>query len=240
MGLRERGILALDNMSVPDAFRLATKFHGKVWGSKGNDLFDGDHSPNEVVSCLKRHGRVFVDIKGHDIPATIANRVKRHAQNGADLITVHASGGSAMLEAAVEAYEKHRPKDGLGILAVTVLTSMTEEECYALYGCGAKNAVLSFAKLAARAGVYGIVCSAKELPVLKRQRFMENIHTVVPGTRSMGKDLHDQARVMTPGEAIRLGADLLVIGRQLTTAEDPDAEAEALDKEITEAERTVS
>jgi orotidine-5'-phosphate decarboxylase len=217
-------------MAFRDAVSLAQRLHGKVWGTKANDLLDGSHSPSEVISCLKEHGHVFADIKAHDIPATVANRVRRLAKAGADLITVHGSGGIEMIKAAVDAF--HSSSDGgVGILVVTALTSLTDDNCTEIYGARPMVLIPQFAKFAEKAGAFGVVCSPKELSLLTGT----TLKRVTPGVRSPGAETHDQARVDTPKNALRKGADFLVIGRQVTGSSDPVAEVERINQEITQS-----
>ena len=225
--LKERGIIALDGMSAEKAFDMAKHLSGHVWGFKVNDVLDGDYSPENVIKELSRYGSIFADIKAHDIPNTVANRVAKYAKHGAHLITVHASGGGDMIAAAVKAYEDNKPENGLGILPVTVLTSMDDQNCFDSYGDTVENTVLRFAEFAKNAGAYGIVCSAMELPLLRKP--FAGMKFVVPGTRSIGVKKDDQARVKTPAEAIEGGADFLVIGREVTKAENPLAAIAGID-----------
>lgn len=233
----ERIIAALDGMTMTEASNLTAKLVGRVWGVKMNTLLHAS-TPGGVppVTLIKHYGlRVFADPKFHDIPQTVADGVAELARQGADLITVHASGGPDMIRAAVEAYDRYRPAQGLGILVVTVLTSISEDLCYELYAESPADAVLQFAEFAKDAGAYGIVCSPKELAAL-RGRF-PTLKRVTPGVRSLGKATHDQARFGTPSSAIRDGADLLVVGRQLTQAADLSIALTELAAEIATSER---
>jgi len=197
---KSRVIVALDGISEKEALRIAALLKGKVWGFKVNDLLFEDP---KIIRKLKKFGNVFADAKLYDIPNTVANSVRRLSAAGADMITVHASGGVKMMKAA---------KDNSGhskILAVTVLTS---------FGGNQKKNVLKLAKEAEKAGVDGIVCSGNELKYLKRFRLLK----VVPGIRP--KDYNrkdDQKRTMTPKEAVKNGADYLVIGRPIISSKDP-------------------
>lgn len=218
--MNSRIIVALDGMGPFEAVKLWHKILPHIFGVKGNDLLDRPDASHDI-GTLCWHTNFFADIKAHDIPNTVANRVAMWATRGARLITVHASGGVDMIRAAVDAYEKHKPEGGLGILAVTVLTSLDANHCRGIYGKEPEEMVLKFGDFADKAGVYGIVCSAKELLALKGK--YPSLKRVVPGTRSKGADAHDQARIDTQENAIANGADLLVIGREITQAEDPVA-----------------
>jgi orotidine-5'-phosphate decarboxylase len=170
---------------------------------------------------------VFLDLKLHDIPNTVAGGVSAVLPLGAAMLTLHASGGSAMIEAARNAAEKAgaaRPK----LLAVTVLTSLSAE-ALAETGVAASPAaqVLRLAKLALRAGADGLVCSPQEVSILRAEIGPEPL-LVVPGIRPVGAAAGDQARTLTPREAISAGADWLVIGRPITGATDPAAAAAAI------------
>ncbi len=215
----KRVIVALDDMDEPSARSLASTLAGEVWGFKGNDLLDDEHSPAELTETFSKFGGFFVDIKGHDIPSTIFNRVKKHAENGASLITLHASGGRAMLREGVKAFDEFKTAGALGILAVTVLTHLSEDECREIYITGIDETIDRFVQFAVDAGVWGIVCSPTDLPRI-RAKWGNRLHYVTPGIRPTGSALNDQARPGTPAEAIRNGADLLVIGRPITEADD--------------------
>ncbi len=218
-----RIIAALDNVSLANGAMLADKLEHHIWGVKINSLLlENAVDGGSPLSWLTGWGHtVFADAKLHDIPNTVANSVGVLARQGAHLITVHASGGVEMMRAAVETYEKNKPEDGLGILAVTILTSLDANHCRGIYGKEPEEMVLKLADFAEKAGVYGIVCSAQELVALKGK--YPRLKRVVPGTRSKGADTHDQARVDTQENAIANGADLLVIGREITKDDDPVA-----------------
>ena len=213
-------IVPLDGMSLDASLALAERLSGSVWGFKVNDLLLG-HGVS-VVTALKRFGKVFADPKLHDIPNTVANGVRALSDAGADLITVHGSGGRAMLEAAVKNSGKAQ------ILAVTVLTSLSDSDAQELFACTARDAVARFATIAAAVGVHGIVCSPQELPLLNASPSLANLLKVTPGVRpSWHGKADDQVRTLTPGEAIRAGATHLVVGRPITHHENP-VEAVAL------------
>jgi orotidine-5'-phosphate decarboxylase len=169
---------------------------------------------------------VFLDLKLHDIPNTVAGAVRSLAPLGVEMLTIHASGGAAMVAAAAEAaaLAPKRPK----ILAVTVLTSL---DASALFETGVSGGttqqVLRLARLALANGADGLVCSAHEISQL-RDAFGEKPILVVPGIRPAGSALGDQARVMTPEQAVTAGADYIVVGRPITTAADPGAAAAAI------------
>lgn len=210
-----RIIVALDGLSVSDALSLAEKLSGEDVIFKANDLLD-DKGP-KIIAELGKYGGVMADPKLHDIPNTVKNRIKKYVIHGPDFITVHASGGIAMMKSAVE------NRGDSGILAVTVLTSLGEEDCVSIFGSSVKDKVLQFARDAVLAGLQGIVCSPKELEFLSEISEFNNLIKVAPGIRPRWnltpKD--DQSRVMTPYDAARKGADYFVIGRPIVQAEDP-------------------
>ena len=186
--------------------------------------------PGAVEAARRAGGRVFLDLKLHDIPNTVAGAVASARELGADFLTVHAGGGPAMLEAAVRAAGGR-----LGVLAVTVLTHLDAAELARLDlpGTAAERA-LAWARLAREAGCAGVVCSPRELaalrPVLPRPFLL-----VTPGIRPAGAEAGDQKRTATPAAALAAGADLLVVGRPLTGAPDPDAALAALAAELARA-----
>lgn len=183
--------------------------------------------PPAVERARAAGGRIFLDLKLHDIPNTVAGAVGSAIELGADLLTVHAGGGPAMLEAAVAA-----ARDRVAILAVTVLTHLDAAELarLGLPGSAAERA-LAWAKLARECGCAGVVCSPRELAAL-RPELPRPFRLVTPGIRPAGAALGDQKRVATPKSALADGADLLVIGRPLTQASDPEAALAALAGEL--------
>ena len=221
----KRIVIPLDGISRAEALKLAAELQGLVWGFKVNDLLVEYGAA--IVTELKRFGGVFADDKLHDIPNTVGNGVKRLADAGADLITIHASGGAKMIEAAAKAAST------AGILAVTVLTSLAEEDSLAIFGKTPEEAVLAFAGMAKRGGARGIVCSPKELGLLAKTPELSSLLKVIPGIRpSWHTAADDQARVEGPREAIANGADLLVIGRPITRHESPRQAAQMVIDEI--------
>ena len=179
-----------------------------------------------LVRDLVASGRhVFLDLKYHDIPNTVAAAVREAAALGVSMLTVHAAGGGKMLRAAVEAATA---KPALKVLAVTVLTSMAEHD---LQTIGIRDhvvdQVLRLAALALEDGCHGVVASAREASQL-RDRLGDDFAIVTPGVRPAGVSHGDQARVVTPEEAIAAGASYIVVGRPITDAADPAAEARAI------------
>jgi orotidine-5'-phosphate decarboxylase len=174
---------------------------------------------------------LFLDLKLHDIPNTVAGAIKSLMPLGVDMLTVHAAGGAAMIEAARNAAETARPRPGAArpkLLAVTVLTSLDAQALHATgVAGGTTQQVLRLARLALDAGADGLVCAAHELPQL-RDAFGATPILVVPGIRPAGSQAGDQARTMTPQAAIEAGADYIVVGRPITQAADPGDAARAI------------
>ncbi len=174
---------------------------------------------------------VFLDLKLHDIPNTVAGAVRSLAPLNVAMLTVHAAGGAKMIAAARAAADGAGAKRPL-ILAVTVLTSLDAEALYSIgVSGGPTQQVLRLARLALDAGADGLVCSAHELAPL-RASFGEKPILVVPGIRPVGSDMGDQARVMTPQAAMSAGASYIVVGRPITGAADPGAAAAAIAKAV--------
>ena len=227
-----RVIIPLDVPSVSDALALVDRLGDEADFYKiGFELYTrgGLEVVRELVS---RDKRVFLDIKLHDIPNTVARAVEAASDLGVDLLTLHASGGPRMMEAAAEARSGH-----LKLLGVTVLTSMTTDEMASVWGRKislVRDEVFRLANLGKEAGLDGIVSSALEASWI-RQKLGPSFLIVTPGIRPAGSDSDDQNRVATPKEAVRSGADFLVIGRPITQADDPSAAFAAVLKEVEEA-----
>ena len=181
------------------------------------------YGPEVVASIRGASGvQIFLDLKLHDIPATVASAARAVARLRPQLITVHAAGGPAMIRAAVEA------APGTPVAAVTALTSLSGEDLDRIgVPGGIGDWVLRLAALAVEAGASGLVCSPREVAAV-REEVGPGITLITPGVRPAGTDTHDQARVATPEEALSSGADLLVIGRAITGAPDPGAAAAAI------------
>ncbi len=181
------------------------------------------YGPEVVASIRGASGvQIFLDLKLHDIPATVASAARAVARLRPQLLTVHAAGGPAMIRAAVDAAA------GTPIAAVTVLTSLCGEDLDAIGVTGTTaDWVLRLAALAVDAGASALVCSPREVAAV-RAEVGPDIILITPGVRPAGTDAHDQARVATPEEALSAGADLLVIGRAITGAPDPGAAAAAI------------
>lgn len=226
-------LVALDFPDPDSAWLLASRLDPQQCRLKvGFELFVAS-GPGFVERLVEAGFGVFLDLKFHDIPNTVRAAVAAAGRLGVWMVNVHASGGRPMLEAAMEAALSlsSPPK----VVAVTVLTSMGEEEL-AQTGVTAspRDQVLRLATLSRAAGLDGIVCSAMEAEAL-RAAFGPEFILVTPGIRPSGRALQDQKRVMTPARAVGVGADYLVVGRPITRAEDPQAMVAAILSEIQSA-----
>jgi orotidine-5'-phosphate decarboxylase len=228
-------IVALDVPTAKAAHAVVSELGDSVGFYKvGLQLFAAEGPA--IVRELKAGGhKVFLDLKLHDIPNTVASAVRSINSLDVDLLTIHAAGGMQMMKAAVDAAASASkpPK----ILAVTVLTSFTDEDLSRI-GIPHPTAdqVSRMAFLAQEAGCGGVVSSALEVPMLRRQ-FGEDLVVLVPGVRPKGSAAGDQARTAEPAEAIRAGASYLVVGRPITAADDKKAAAKAIQQEISSALR---
>ena len=234
-------IVALDFDSLPTALKFAKQIADLVGMFKiGSQLFTAA-GPAAVREVAALGPGIFLDLKFHDIPNTVAGAVLScAAMTGVQLVNVHALGGSAMLHAAVQAISAGQPMgaDRPRLLAVTILTSM-DQKVLREVGIGGppKDRVLKLAKLAKAAGVDGVVASVQEARAI-RKACGRDFLIVTPGVRPKDKapaKADDQARTATPTEAIRAGADFLVVGRPILAAEDPRAAAQAIVDEIAAA-----
>jgi orotidine-5'-phosphate decarboxylase len=199
----------------------------------GMELFAAEGPP--IVRWLREQGKeVFLDLKFHDIPATVRGACRSAARLGARLVTVHAVGGPAMLAAAVEGAGTQGDGADCGVLAVSVLTSHSSADLAAAVGRPVPDLtaeVLRLADLARAAGAHGLVCSGHEVAAV-RARFGVALRPLVPGVRLAGDSAHDQARVVTPGAAAAGGARYVVLGRTVTAAADPAAALAAARREL--------
>jgi orotidine-5'-phosphate decarboxylase len=206
---------------------LVRRLRGEVGMFKvGKELFTS-LGPRAVELIRGEGAKVFLDLKFHDIPNTVAGAVRAADSLGVEMLTVHASGGTAMLRAAVDA-----ASDRLSVIAVTVLTSLDQEELHRVGLSGTpEEAAVRLGRLAIENDAHGLVCSALELQKLRSSLGPDPL-LVTPGIRPAGSAADDQARVATPRKAIADGADFLVIGRPITRAPDPAVAAEAIAGEI--------
>ncbi len=232
MQTRDRLIVALDVSTAPEAQRIVAAVGGSATTFKiGKQLFTAV-GPQIVRDLVQSGRKVFLDLKFHDIPNTVAEAVQSAAALGVSMLTVHASGGTKMLKAATEA--SRNSTAGPIVLAVTVLTSMSEQDLQEQgITSGIESHVLTLAGLALQSGCGGIVASAKEAQNLRRS-LGEGFAIVTPGIRPTGTEAGDQSRVVTPKEAIRAGATHIVVGRPITGAADPASAAAQILAEISE------
>lgn len=227
---RGRLILALDVPDIPTGEALLDKVEGRVGLVKvGLELFTAC-GPPAVKMVLDRGFDVFLDLKLHDIPATVAGAVRSASALGVKMLTVHTGGGLAMLRAAHEA-----AGDDLMVLGVTLLTSMSEEDLPPVAIVGFPSEVVrKRAVLAAQAGCGGIVCSPMEVKTV-REAVGPDIAIITPGIRPEGSAMGDQKRAATPGSAIADGSDYLVVGRPIRGAHDPARAADEIVDQIRKA-----
>lgn len=228
---RDRLIVALDVSTAREAQELVSKIGDAAGLYKvGLQLFAAE-GPGIVRDLISSGRKVFLDLKLHDIPNTVSHATKHAASLGARMLTVHASGGAAMLRAASEAAAGR-----LTLLAVTVLTSMTDEDLQEVGIAGPViDQALRLATLARAEGFGGIVSSPREAAQL-RKMLGDGFAIVTPGVRPSGADLNDQQRVATPAEAISAGASHVVVGRPITHAADPAKAASAIVQELERAQ----
>jgi orotidine-5'-phosphate decarboxylase len=223
---RQRLIVALDVSTSAAARKIVAAVGDSAHAYKvGMQLYTAE-GPAIVRELVGSGRRVFLDLKYHDIPNTVGAAVREAAQLGVNMLTVHASGGGKMLRAAVDAAAQTQPD--LLVLAVTVLTSLDDIELgkLGLRG-GVLDQVLRLAALSLANGCQGVVASALEAAAL-REEFGQDFTIVTPGVRPAGSGVQDQARVVTPAEAIAAGSSQIVVGRPITDALDPAAEARAI------------
>jgi orotidine-5'-phosphate decarboxylase len=223
-------IVALDFANATDALSLVNQLDPAMCKLKvGKELFTAT-GPQLVEQLIAKDFKVFIDLKFHDIPNTVAKACEAASNLGVWMLNVHASGGSAMMQAALEGVNKsmHTPY----LIAVTVLTSMSQENLTEL---GINNTVeaqvLKLASLTQQAGLDGVVCSALEAQHLKKV-MPDDFLLVTPGIRPATASLDDQNRVMTPSKALSMGASYLVIGRPITQAKNPTEALQAIHDEI--------
>ncbi len=224
--------IALDFPTRGEVLGAARRFAGKVgWLKVGLESFVAE-GPSLVSDVAATGAKVFLDLKLHDIPSTVAGAVASAAGSGASMVNVHAFGGRAMLVAAREAADRA----GLArLIAVTLLTSLDARSLADLPVSGSPEGIARrLAVLAKDCGLEGVVCSAADLASI-RAACGPDFFTVVPGIRPAGSAAQDQKRVATPAAAIAAGADMLVVGRPVTAAPDPDAALEEILREVREA-----
>jgi len=225
---------AIDTIELAFAARCARAAAAAGFGVKLGKEFFTAHGPTEVRAILPVGTPLFLDLKFHDIPNTVAGAVRSAAAAmGPMMVTVHATGGPAMIRQAVDA--AHQARQRPWILAVTALTSLDTADLQAIgVNEDVSSYVVRLAKMAQANGADGVICAATEIDML-RKACGPDFKLVVPGIRPKGSAAGDQKRVMTPGDALKLGADHLVIGRPITESPNPEASAQAIAQELTES-----
>lgn len=223
-------IVALDYADSASALNLVNQLDPDLCKLKvGKELFTAA-GPQLVEKLIAKNFQVFLDLKFHDIPNTVAKACEAASNLGVWMLNVHASGGTAMMQAALEGVDKSKQSPYL--IAVTVLTSMSQEN---LNEIGVENSienqVLKLAKLTRLAGLHGVVCSALEAKLLKQQ-LPSDFLLVTPGIRPASASKDDQTRILTPTQALMVGASYLVIGRPITQAANPIDALIAINQEI--------
>lgn len=223
-------ILALDLPSRQAARRLLRQLDGELkWVKVGLQMFTA-HGPDWVREIADRGFLVFLDLKLHDIPTTIAKAVRSIGNLPIDMLTLHASGGEEMLAAAEKA--KREIKPDLLLLGVTVLTSMNAEQLHRIGVTGApEEQVANLAALTRDAGLGGLVCAARDLDSLASQ-FAQSLQLVTPGIRPAGSSAHDQKRVVTPRRAAQLGSHYIVVGRPIHQAANPREAVRSINRDL--------
>lgn len=225
-------VIALDFDRLKSAYNFVDKLDPSLCKLKvGKEMFT-HFGPEFVKHLVDLKFKVFLDLKFHDIPNTVAKACIAAADMGVWMVNVHASGGPVMMERALKGLESYGMERPL-LIAVTVLTSMDQQQLSAigLSAVSPAEQVLNLAKLTRASGLDGVVCSAQEASMLKREVSQDFI-LVTPGIRPEGADKGDQIRVMTPKMAIEAGSDYLVVGRPITQADDPLAALLAINKSI--------
>jgi orotidine-5'-phosphate decarboxylase len=223
-------IVALDYSDAASALTLVNQLDPTLCKLKiGKELFTAA-GPQLVEKLVSKEFKVFLDLKFHDIPNTVEKACMAASNLGVWMLNVHASGGSAMMQAALEGVSKasYRPY----LIAVTVLTSMNQSGLNEIgITDSMENQVLKLAKLVHHNGLHGVVCSALEAQVL-RQHLPHNFLLVTPGIRPANASLDDQSRVLTPSQAIEAGASYLVVGRPITQAKNPLQALMSINQEV--------
>ena len=232
--MTNRILVALDVDTADAAHALADQLRGHVGGFKiGSRLFTG-HGPSIVENLVKRGDRVFLDLKFHDIPNTVAGAVAAATRLGVWMVNVHASGGHTMMKAARDAADTESVRLGQPrplVIAVTMLTSLSDETMGEIGVADALSAQVGrLAVLAQSAGLDGVVAAPQEIALI-RNRCGDSFEIVTPGIRSASDEKADQRRTMTAAGALAAGASYLVVGRPIIAAADPRAAAERIGAE---------
>ncbi|SEN16777.1 orotidine-5'-phosphate decarboxylase [Lihuaxuella thermophila] len=232
-----RVIIALDFPGAVAAESFLAHWDGqrKPFIKVGYQLFYAV-GPDWVAKRKEEGYSVFLDLKLHDIPNTVAKGIESLSRLGVDMLTIHAGGGRAMMEAAREAAEAAGGPRRMKLLAVTQLTSTDQQMLNQELGIpgSLEECVIRYAQLAERSGADGVICSGQEVANIKRAT-SPSFLAVTPGIRPAGTDVQDQKRVVTPADALASGADYLVVGRPITRAADPKAAFDTIIAEMEQA-----
>jgi len=212
-------IVAIDKNSETEAYELSKELRGHIGAIKlGLEYFD-TFGPEGIIKIQNLDIPIFLDLKIHDIPQTVKKTIDSISSLKPAILNIHALGGKKMMEYALDAVSKSSPETYL--IAVTILTSLDNDDLRMMgIDISTKKIVSNLAKLAKEIGLSGVVCSSEEIKMV-RESCGNNFKIIVPGIRPEGSNKNDQKRVMTPKEAIILGADHLVIGRPITESKDP-------------------
>lgn len=227
MYTEEKVILSADDFDREGLMELVKQIGSQVFCVKIHNLYD--KFGHGIVADLKAAGakRVWVDAKLHDIPNTAKLRAEALAESGCDIITVHASGGAEMMKAAKQGFGSGK------VFAVTALTSLDDSQISKIYNAkDAKELVGRLVPMIKQSGVDGLVCSPQEIALIRSVPDFADLELAIPGIRSLGVSSDDQKRFDTPANALRAGANYLVIGRQITKAPDPLKAIADLESEI--------
>ena len=221
---KDRIFCAIDTTDLDRAIDLASKLSGVIGGAKLGKEFFAAHGPQGVQAVAKVGMPVFLDVKYHDIPNTVAGAIRAVTPMGLKIVNVHAAGGMEMMQRAGDAAREAAAKAGVEapwVIAVTILTSMDQDD---LDDVGLKgpieDRVVKLAELTQKAGLDGIVCSAQEITPV-RAACGPDFKLITPGIRPAWAASDDQKRIVTPKDAVAMGSDVLVIGRPITKADDP-------------------
>ena len=212
-------IVAIDKNSETEAYELSKELRGHIGAIKLGLEYFNTFGPEGIIKIQNLDIPIFLDLKIHDIPQTVKKTIDTISSLKPAILNIHALGGKKMMEYALDAVSKSSPETYL--IAVTILTSLDNYDLNMMgIDISTKKLVSNLAKLAKESGLSGVVCSSEEIKMV-RESCGNNFKIIVPGIRPEGSNKNDQKRVMTPKEAIILGADHLVIGRPITESKDP-------------------
>ncbi len=212
-------IVAIDKNSETEAYELSKELRGHIGAVKLGLEYFNTYGPEGIIKIKNLDIPIFLDLKIHDIPQTVKKTIDTLSSLRPAILNVHALGGKKMMEYALKAISQSSPETHL--IAVTILTSLDNDDLSMMgVDISTKNLVSNLAKLTKESGLSGVVCSSEEIKIV-RKSCGKNFKIIVPGIRPEGFSNNDQKRVMTPKEAIILGADHLVIGRPITESKDP-------------------